>query len=163
MKLFKIFILTAVIGLIPFKSAQAVDPKLKVLMTTAAYGTVGGALLGTASLAFGTSSRAVFQGASIGLWTGLIFGSYIVYSHQNRPASNTDGQYPENEDSPYQEEEYDDGGGGTYDSGYRWNPYTAFGEIETKNILKESRKLGLPENGVDDKLPVYLNLLDLSF
>ena len=60
------------------------DPKLKVLMTTAGYGTVGGALLGTALMAFGTNSRSIFQGASVGLYSGLIFGGYIIYSHSQR-------------------------------------------------------------------------------
>jgi hypothetical protein len=65
-------------------SAQAMDPKLKALGMVAMYGTIGGALLGTASLAFGTKPRAIFQGASLGLYAGLIFGTYIVVTHSSK-------------------------------------------------------------------------------
>lgn len=58
------------------------DPKVRVVASTALYGTVGGALLGTASLAFGAKGRAVAIGASVGLYAGLIFGSYVVVTHQ---------------------------------------------------------------------------------
>jgi uncharacterized membrane protein len=61
---------------------QAQDnAKARALGSMAMYGTIGGTLLGTASLAFGTSARAIAQGASIGLYLGLIFGSYVVLSH----------------------------------------------------------------------------------
>ena len=56
--------------------------KAKALGSMAMYGTIGGALLGTASLAFGTTARAIAQGASLGLYAGLIFGSYVVLSHR---------------------------------------------------------------------------------
>ena len=41
--------LTLVISLSISGNVQAMNPKVKVMLTTAAYGTVGGALLGTAS------------------------------------------------------------------------------------------------------------------
>ena len=58
------------------------NAKAKALGSMAMYGTIGGTLLGTASLAFGTSARAIAQGASVGLYLGLIFGSYVVLSHR---------------------------------------------------------------------------------
>ena len=61
--------------------ARAQDAKSRALGSMALYGTIGGALLGTATLAFGNSARAIAQGASIGLYAGLIFGTYVVLSH----------------------------------------------------------------------------------
>lgn len=63
-------------------SAFALDPKLKVLGSMAGYGVVGGALLGAASMAFGTNGRAIAKGASLGLYAGLIFGSYVIVSYE---------------------------------------------------------------------------------
>ena len=82
------------------------DAKMKALGMIALYGTIGGALLGTASLAFGTKPRAIFQGASLGLYAGLIFGSYIVISHSLREKGDNSGgdeeaAPPEEESSLY--------------------------------------------------------------
>jgi hypothetical protein len=99
------------------------DPKVKAVTTLALYGTVGGALLGAATMAYGTSSRAIFKGASLGLYAGLLFGGYVALSHHyqqkdNRPSES----YPEDAGGPYQEG--DSGGGMDYsDSGdRRWHP-----------------------------------------
>lgn len=74
-----------------------VDPKLKALGAMAAYGTVGGALLGTASLAFGTKGRSVAIGASLGLYAGLIFGGYVVMTHalKRKGYQPGEGYYPD--------------------------------------------------------------------
>ncbi len=48
----------------------------------AGYGVVGGALLGTASLAFGTGGRSIAKGASLGLYAGLIFGGYVLFNYE---------------------------------------------------------------------------------
>lgn len=93
--------------------AHAIDSKVKAILTMAAYGTVGGALLGSASLAFGTGGRSPFIGASLGLYAGLIFGSYIVVSHklknyQEENPAPQENYYPDS-NSPYEGEE--DGGG----------------------------------------------------
>ncbi len=61
-----------------------ISPKVKVVATMALYGVVGGALLGTASMAYGNTSRAIFQGASLGLYAGILFGSYVVISYKMR-------------------------------------------------------------------------------
>lgn len=84
------------------------DPRVKALGTMALYGTAGGALLGTASLAFGTSGRSVAKGASLGLYAGIIFGSYVVISHavKQRRINNPDmydNYYPDS-DSSYEDE-----------------------------------------------------------
>ena len=57
------------------------NPKTKAFLLMTAYGTVGGFLLGSASLAFDTPGRAPFVGASLGLYAGLAFGSYVLASH----------------------------------------------------------------------------------
>lgn len=62
--------------------ASAMDSKLGVITTMAGYGVVGGALLGTATLAFGSSSRSIAKGASLGLYAGLIFGGYVILSYE---------------------------------------------------------------------------------
>lgn len=75
-----VFILVALT--IPTQKAKAMDPKGKAFMIICTYGTVGGALLGFASMAFGTSSRAIAQGASLGLYAGIGFGAYVISSHR---------------------------------------------------------------------------------
>ena len=67
----------------PTQKAHALDPKAKAFMVMTAYGTVGGALLGFATLAFGSNSRAIAQGASLGLYAGIAFGAYVIHSHQS--------------------------------------------------------------------------------
>lgn len=73
----------------------ALDPKIKMVATMAGYGVVGGALLGTATLAFGAGGRSVAKGASLGLYAGLIFGSYIIinYEMKKRGYGNDKGDY----------------------------------------------------------------------
>lgn len=72
--------------LVPQKNAHALDAKGKAFLVICTYGTVGGALLGFATMAFGTNSRAIAQGASLGLYAGIAFGSYVVSSHRKTGA-----------------------------------------------------------------------------
>ena len=76
--------LTMLLSLFPARKASAfeVDPRAKVFLIMTAYGTVGGFLLGGAMLAFDAPSRSPFVGASLGLYSGILFGSYVVVSHQ---------------------------------------------------------------------------------
>ncbi len=96
----------ALSGVMLAKPAHAqMDPRVKALGAMALYGTVGGALLGTASLAFGTSGRAPAVGASLGLYAGILFGTYVVASHyykRNYRPSPQENYYPETS-SPYEE------------------------------------------------------------
>ena len=101
-----IYILLLAIYSINAKSMSS-DPRLKAIGTMAAYGTIGGALLGTATLAFESSSRSPFVGASLGLYAGMIFGGYVVSTHymsKNRadPSSSDSEYYPETSESPYE-------------------------------------------------------------
>lgn len=76
----KIFVLS--LTLLMTSNAYSADPRLKVVATMAGYGVVGGALLGTASLAFGANGRSIAKGASLGLYAGLLFGAYVVTSYE---------------------------------------------------------------------------------
>ena len=79
---------------IPNQKAHALDAKAKAFMVITTYGTVGGALLGFATMAFGSNSRAIAQGASLGLYAGIAFGAYVISSHGNPQDSYS-------EDDPY--------------------------------------------------------------
>jgi hypothetical protein len=84
----------------------ALDPKVKTVALMSTYGTIGGALLGTASLAFGAKGRAIPIGASLGLYAGLIFGTYVIVTHEmkknnyNYPVDES--YYPDTSGSPYE-------------------------------------------------------------
>ncbi len=105
----KIFIsLSLCFTLLFSSSAFAIDPKIKVLGTMAGYGVVGGALLGTASMAFDAGPRAIARGASLGLYAGLLFGGYVILSYEmkkrgygNDPQSQD--YYPDSR-SPYEDQ-----------------------------------------------------------
>ncbi len=65
----------------PRAQAQILDPRVKAVTVMALYGTIGGFLLGTASLAFHKDGRSISRGTSLGLYAGLLFGGYVVGSH----------------------------------------------------------------------------------
>lgn len=76
--------------------AQAdMSPKTRAFLVVTGYSTAGGALLGLASMAFDGEPRNIAQGASLGLYAGILFASYIIYSHENS------GGYQEDPNSPY--------------------------------------------------------------
>ncbi len=83
----------------------------------AGYGAGGGALLGLASMAFGSKPITIAQGASLGLYAGLIFGSYIVFTHNsanyqnqnNAPYPTGVGPYQEGGDAEESDGQGDDG------------------------------------------------------
>jgi len=97
----KLILVLFIIGtLINPSKSYALDPKAKAFGVMCGYGTVGGALLGFASMAFGANSRAIAQGASLGLYAGIIFGAYVLTSYNN-PNS------PDNYNDPYAPPEND--------------------------------------------------------
>ncbi len=80
-KIFSAFLILITMTLTAPQKAQAEIPvKAKAFLTIVGYGTAGGAILGAASMAFGTSTRAVAQGASLGLYAGILFGTYVLVS-----------------------------------------------------------------------------------
>lgn len=99
---------TLIFTLLFSSSAFALDPKLKILGSMAGYGVVGGALLGAATMAFGTSGRSIAKGASIGLYSGLIFGSYVILSYEMKKRGYNDqpkeDYYPD-ASSPYEDDQ----------------------------------------------------------
>jgi hypothetical protein len=160
-----IFIFTAV--LLPYNKAQALDPKGRAFMIMCTYGTVGGALLGFASLAFGSSSRAIAQGASLGLYAGIAFGAFVVTSHgrQNEPDTYEDqpgpprgfdqppgGGFGDNQGGFGGEQEEDSGG--------------FFGANNRSLQIHEDINLNYKmknKKNRDFSLPVYFNLVDYRF
>ena len=134
-----IFIMTFTL-LRPHEARAEMPVKAKAFMTMAAYGAGGGALLGFATMAFGNSSRAIAQGASLGLYAGIIFGSYVLISHYQKQT----GAYDDN-GSPYQEstdiygDEYDSTEGGGDDSGASGNGgfFDRF-EVIQEHVQKQS-------------------------
>lgn len=84
----------------------ALDPKLKMMVTMAGYGIVGGALLGTASLAFDTGGRSIAKGASLGLYAGLLFGGYVILNYEMKKrgfGQEEKGDFYPNSSSPYED------------------------------------------------------------
>lgn len=148
--------------------AEAIEPKVKAVLTMAAYGTVGGALLGAASLAFDTGGRSVAIGASLGLYAGIIFGSFIVVSHKMRkyrqenpvPKDNyypgTDGQ------SPY---ENDSSGGSWFGGGdeesQRWQHALSFEDLSPSNA--HDKIIKWKSNSIKHTPTFYMNLWNYQF
>ena len=130
-------------------SALALDGKTKALGAMALYGTAGGALLGTASMAFGTSERSIAVGASLGLYAGLIFGSYIVLTHAAKRNNWNFGDPNEYEEAPI-------------------GPYN--GEVESLMprtpvaLLEEQHRLNRIDQKKTSNLPVfYTDFLKFTF
>lgn len=147
----------AVSVIVPSRARAEMPAKAKAFLTIVGYGTAGGALLGAASMAFGNSTRAMAQGASLGLYAGIIFGSYVLLSHHNKRY----GKY-EDKASPYQEsndiysDEYDsEGGGGEGDEGPQGEGFfERMQTIQTK-FSPEKRGGHMP--------PLYLNFFQYTF
>jgi len=116
----------------------ALDPKVKAVMIMAGYGTVGGALLGTASLAFGTTGRSVAKGASIGLYAGLLFGSYILISYKMKRDQQLNPEakpnyYPDTTGSPYESESSQNGEEPPAQRSVNLNEINSFEKYENPN------------------------------
>lgn len=140
----KIILSLLVICLSLTNMAFASDSKLKVVGTMSAYGVVGGALLGTASMAFGSDSRSIAKGASLGLYAGLIFGSYVILSYEMKKHG-----YGESREDfyPDSKSQYEDG-----------QSYNRLQDLENYNLVSFKNKKELQE------LPLFsVNLLKLDF
>lgn len=142
----------------PNRAQAEIPAKARAFLTIAGYGTAGGALLGAASMAFGTSTRAIAQGASLGLYAGLIFGTYVLVSHhQKSKYIRYDDDYsPYRRSSElYNEDEYDSSYGGS-DSSSRGGGgfFDRHQQIQSKFNYKQ--------NGGNIP-PIYVNFLNYSF
>jgi len=144
------------------KAHAEMDPRAKALGSMALYGTIGGTLLGIAAQAFDVEDsfgRSMAKGASLGLYTGLLFGSYVVISHYYRskvltdppPDDGGDNYYPEEGGSPYEV----DGG----QANQRWNA-----NWEMEDLRINDFKLKSIQQGALRVSPIfYLNLLNFQF
>lgn len=138
----------------PQEARAEIPVKAKAFITIVGYGAAGGAILGAASMAFGTSSRAVAQGASLGLYAGILFGTYVLVSHHNkRYGSYDDYSSPYRESSDIYGNDYKaDEGGSTDDGPSRGGFFDRFESIQGKFQKKGSN---LP--------PLKVNLLQYNF
>lgn len=156
-KLFSAFLIVLTFTFLSPQKAEAQIPvKAKAFLTIVGYGTAGGAILGAASMAFGTSTRAVAQGASLGLYAGIIFGTYVLVSHaQSRQGSYSDDSSPYRESNDIYGDEYnsEDGGDSSEDKP-RQGFFNRMEDVHTKFAPKEKGG-NLP--------PLYLNLFQYNF
>jgi len=128
------------------QTARAEIPvRARAFATIVSYGAASGALLGAASLAFGQSSRAIFQGASLGMYAGILFGTYVLVSHHNRGAgAYDDAGTPYKESSDIYGDEYQPEEGG--DSGV---------DTQRGGFFNRHEQSGLP--------PIYINFVQYTF
>ena len=156
-KILSAFLIVLTVTFLFPKPAKAEIPvKAKAFLTIVGYGTAGGAILGAASMAFGTSTRAVAQGASLGLYAGILFGTYVLVSHaQSRQGYYSDDSSPYKESNDIYSDEYNsEEGGGDDEEKPRQGFFNRIEEMNTKFMPKEKGG-NLP--------PLYLNLLHLEF
>ena len=136
--------------------AKALDPRVKALITMTGYGTVGGALLGLASqLAFDTGGRSISQGASLGLYAGMIFGGYVVGSYhiKQKGWGSKEEQIFDPKLSPYETP-----GGGYYQKSNQ-NLNYSIRQLPATNISDSSPK----KHGKVIIPTIYLNLINFQF
>lgn len=141
------------------RQTHAMDPRAKAVLTMAAYGTAGGALLGTASLAFGAKGRAVAIGASLGLYAGLIFGTYIVVNHRMQHYRYDENYYPDTDTfSPYES----GSGWGDWFGGSYWSPHVnlRLADLEGDSSRRLDAWSGIDVEGPP---PVYFTLWQYQF
>lgn len=141
---------------VPNKAHAEIPVKAKAFLTIVGYGTAGGAILGAATMAFGTSTRAVAQGASLGLYAGIIFGTYVLISHaQGRQGTYSDDNSVYKDSNDIYGDEYNSEEGGGEDDGKSRQGF--FNRIETMNQKFAPKKKG------GNFPPISINLLQMEF
>jgi hypothetical protein len=149
----------------PHEARAEIPVKARAFLTMAGYGAGGGALLGLATMAFGNSSRVVAQGASLGLYAGILFGTYVLVSHHQKQM----GSYEDNS-SPYQEssdvygDEYNSEGGGADSEGEtkRGGFFDRFRVME-EHMHNQSFTFDSQKSKRSTIPPIHLNLLQYNF
>lgn len=151
-------------SLYPVHAQAEIPAKAKAFLTVSAYGAAGGALLGLASMAFGTSSRSVAQGASLGLYAGILFGGYVLISHHNnRYGSYDDSSSPYRDSSDVYGNEYNSSEGGSSES------QGSGGGFFDRMQIMEHQVHNRAFSGQSDKKrggqlpPLKMNILSLEF
>jgi hypothetical protein len=147
----------------PHEARAEMPAKAKAFLTICGYGTAGGALLGAASTAFGTSTRAIAQGASLGLYAGILFGTYVLVSHhQKRYGSYDDNSSPYKESSDIYGDDYQgDEGGGDDTNSKRSGFFDRFQVLQEK-FHAQAFSLGDKKRG-SNLPPLHLNILQYNF
>lgn len=149
------FLIVLVVSFLHPQEARAeLSARTKAAITIVGYGTAGGALMGAASMAFGTSTRAVAQGASLGLYAGIIFASYVLISHHQRSRGTYDSDntiYRDSNDIYGDEYGAEDGGSS---EGRRGGFFNRFESVHSQFAPKEKGG-SLP--------PLQVNLFQMSF
>ena len=141
----KFILILLFVSITPVHSAT-LERSFKTFGTSALWGTLGGALLGGAAMAFGTNASSIAKGASLGLYAGLLYGGYLMVD------------YNMNNSAPDINNRYQSPGGGGYDPddyndlyfGNRWKPGIGG--------WKSSK-----ENTEDNGLKVFFNLFRTNF
>lgn len=149
--------------------AHAVDPKGKAFAIICAYGTVGGALLGFASMAFGANSRAIAQGASLGLYAGIGFGAYVISSYADPNSPMNDPYAPQSEPPPGFDP-YAPAPGGFSQPGYPADDRGGFGAPQEDQGGFFSQRINQfddfkykTKKGKLNSLPIYIPVLNMNF
>ncbi len=144
--------------------AKSFPPEAKMMLTMSAYGAAGGALLGFATMAFGTEPISIARGASLGLYAGILFGTYVIASRYYRKHSYYSApvqDVPYNEEPPLIPGGFDEGEEENpyYETPQRWNNKIKFWDEYARLIKK--RKINL---GQAPDIPlVSMNLLNVTF
>ncbi len=140
-------------------SGGGITPKLKMIGSMALYGIAGGALLGTASMAFGAPARSIAIGSSLGLYGGLLFGGYVLAMHATR-GSRSSYPGPIQENYPGQSSPYDSAP--PVDNGYNTSIYDMMMRREESSFYFND-SLGLKSARKSNVVPFYFQLLNFSF
>lgn len=147
----------------PGEARAEMPVKAKAFLTIVGYGAAGGALLGAASMAFGTSSRAIAQGASLGLYAGILFGTYVLVSHHNkRYGSYDDSSSPYHESSDIYTDEYQDDEGGSAGGDEGRGGFFERMQVLQEKFHGEAFSLGGKKRG-SSLPPLQLNLIQYNF
>lgn len=172
MKRFILLALVVSVFVLPLNKAQALEPKAKAFAIICTYGTVGGALLGFASMAFGSSSRVIAQGASLGLYAGIAFGAYVITSHRNRGNQSEvidpyqEPRIPQGPPPGYNNSTFgnEDNGGGFGAPVPQEEPGGFFGSPQ-RTLEANEREFSTfkHKKGRVESLPIYFNLMDVRF
>lgn len=169
MRKFTTLFLVLFVGLSLFRpqAARAEMPaKAKAILTMSAYGAAGGALLGLATIAFGNTSRAVSQGASLGLYAGLIFGVYVLVSHhQKTVGSYDDGSSPYQESVDLYSDEYNAEEGGEAEPSGRAKRGGFFDRFEVmqEHVRNQAFTFDSEKTKGSSFPPIQMNILQLNF
>lgn len=98
------FLVLSFMHITAYGQEMAKDRKAREFLVSATYGTLVGALVGAATLAFeddpGENLQRIARGASLGLYAGILLGIYVTSSHKETPEGEGEQAPPEEESIP---------------------------------------------------------------